>query len=194
MENSLDDDPLCRARDQLAAELCARAIKLVTAESCTGGCIAKVCTDLPGSSAWFSGAAVTYSDAAKMTLLGVDAALLRQHGAVSAAVVSAMVKQSLRKVPTAHLAIAVSGVAGPSGGSAEKPVGTVWIAWQQRQQQPTARCFHFGGDRHAIRAAAALQALNGAIALLQEESLNTRPSTRHPTRRSARHSAAQPSA
>jgi len=175
----LDDDPLCRARDQLAAELCRRAIKLATAESCTGGWIAKVCTELPGSSAWFSAALVTYSDAAKMTLLGVDAALLRQHGAVSEAVVSAMVKQSLLKVPTADLAIAVSGLAGPTGGSAEKPVGTVWIGWQRRQQQPKARCFHLSGTRHAIRAAAVLQALEGAIALLQEEPLNTRQSTRH---------------
>ena len=153
---------------QLAAALCKRGIKLATAESCSGGWIAKTCTDIPGSSAWFSAALVTYSNDAKATILGVDESLLSEHGAVSQAVVSAMLKQTLLKVPGADITIAVSGIAGPDGGSADKPVGTVWIGWQLRGSPARIRCFNFDGSRRDIRRATVMHAIEGALNLLQE--------------------------
>ncbi len=137
---------------------------LATAESCTGGLIASACTDLPGSSAWFERGFVTYSNAAKTELLGVDAALIATHGAVSEAVVRAMAIGAL-KHSNAQVAIAVTGVAGPAGGSTEKPVGTVWFGWATPAGVSSAvRCFT--GDRASIRASAALHALAELTSLL----------------------------
>jgi nicotinamide-nucleotide amidase len=137
---------------------------LVTAESCTGGMIAAACTDLAGSSAWFERGFVTYSNAAKTELLGVDAALIAKHGAVSEPVARAMVLGALAR-SHAQVAIAVTGVAGPSGGSADKPVGTVWLGWATPNQVVTEHR-HFEGDRAAVRVATLRHALNRLVDLL----------------------------
>ena len=137
---------------------------LVTAESCTGGLIAAACTDLAGSSAWFERGFVTYSNAAKTQALGVDADLIDQEGAVSEAVARAMVTGALQH-SHAQVAVAVTGVAGPTGGSKLKPVGTVWFGFAT----PTATVTevrHFGGDRAAVRAASVAHALQRLTELL----------------------------
>jgi nicotinamide-nucleotide amidase len=131
--------------------------KLATAESCTGGMIAAACTDLAGSSAWFERGFVTYSNEAKTDMLGVDANLIAQHGAVSEVVVRAMAQGALAH-SHAQVALAVTGVAGPSGGSADKPVGTVWFAWIT-PTGITSEVQHFPGDRAAVRAATVRHAL-----------------------------------
>jgi nicotinamide-nucleotide amidase len=137
---------------------------LVTAESCTGGMIAAACTDLAGSSAWFERGFVTYSNAAKTELLGVDTALITQHGAVSEPVVRAMVLGALAR-SHAQVALAVTGVAGPSGGSADKPVGTVWLGWATPDELVVEKC-HFEGDRQAVRRATVQHALTKLAAML----------------------------
>jgi nicotinamide-nucleotide amidase len=137
---------------------------LATAESCTGGLIAGACTDLAGSSAWFERGFVTYSNAAKTEMLGVDAALIDTHGAVSEPVVRAMVQGALLH-SHAQVAVAVTGVAGPTGGSAEKPVGTVWFGWATPAGVHT-EVQHFGGDRAAVRGATVQHALARLAALL----------------------------
>jgi nicotinamide-nucleotide amidase len=140
---------------------------LMTAESCTGGWIAKICTDLPGSSGWFEQGFVTYSNRAKETMLGVSAETLSEHGAVSEAVVLEMAAGALEH-GNGNLAVAISGIAGPGGGTHFKPLGTVWIAWQQKGSAATARRFHFDGDRAAVRFQAVEAALEGLIGLVQE--------------------------
>jgi nicotinamide-nucleotide amidase len=152
------------AVEALAALLMARGERLVTAESCTGGLIAACCTELAGSSVWFDRGWVTYSNEAKTELLGVPAALLAEHGAVSEPVALAMAHGALAHTPSgrgADWAVAVTGIAGPTGGSAAKPVGTVWIAWAHRNGAAHAQCHHFEGDRAAVRAATADHALAG---------------------------------
>ena len=141
---------------------------LATAESCTGGMIAAACTDLAGSSTWFERGFVTYSNAAKTEMLGVDAALIAQHGAVSEAVVRAMATGALAH-SQAQVAVAVTGVAGPGGGSAEKPVGTVWLGFAfggALAGQVHAERQHFPGDRAAVRAATVQHALRRLTELL----------------------------
>lgn len=140
---------------------------LMTAESCTGGWIAKICTDLPGSSSWFEQGFVTYSNRAKESMLGVSMKTLSEHGAVSEAVVREMVAGAL-KYGNGDLAVAVSGIAGPGGGTHSKPTGTVWIAWQQRNGDATARRFQFKGDRAAVRFQAVEAALEGVIELVRD--------------------------
>jgi nicotinamide-nucleotide amidase len=137
---------------------------LATAESCTGGMIAAACTDLAGSSNWFERGFVTYTNAAKTELLGVGAALIAQHGAVSEPVVRAMALGALAH-SHAQVAVAVTGVAGPSGGSADKPVGTVWLGWATPDQVVTEQC-HFAGDRHAVRCATVHHSLTRLASLL----------------------------
>jgi nicotinamide-nucleotide amidase len=139
---------------------------LTTAESCTGGMIAAACTDLPGSSAWFERGFVTYSNAAKTELLGVDSALIAQHGAVSEAVVRAMVQGALTH-SHAQVAMAVTGVAGPGGGSPDKPIGTVWLGWATPDQILTEQR-HFGGDRQEVRGATVRHALIRLASLLNK--------------------------
>lgn len=138
---------------------------LATAESCTGGLIAAACTDLAGSSQWFDRGFVTYSNAAKTDMLGVDAALITQFGAVSAEVAAAMAQGAVNNSKS-HVSLAVTGVAGPTGGSAEKPVGTVWIGWCVDGQATTELC-HFDGDRATVRALTVQRALQGLIERLQ---------------------------
>src|SRR5512133_1143402 len=116
----------------VGGRLAASDEKFVTAESCTGGWIAKACTDIAGSSGWFLGGVVVYSNALKTALLDVTDAMLSEHGAVSEPVVRAMAEGALRRM-AATVSVAVSGVAGPAGGSDDKPVGTVWLAWAWRQ-------------------------------------------------------------
>jgi nicotinamide-nucleotide amidase len=138
----------------VGARLVAQHVTLVTAESCTGGWIAKVCTDVPGSSDWFAGGVVAYSNALKTGLLGVAANLLAEQGAVSEPVVRAMAVGTLQRT-SASVAVAVSGVAGPAGGTSAKPVGTVWLAWAWREAGGSFRIesqqAHFAGDRAAVR-------------------------------------------
>ncbi len=144
------------------AKLCeARELQVVTAESCTGGWIAKVLTDRAGSSAWFERGFVTYSNTAKQDMLGVDAALLDDPGAVSREVAEAMARGALARAD-ADLAVAVSGIAGPDGGSEDKPVGTVWFAWACGAELRSA-CECFEGDREAVRRATVKLALQGLV-------------------------------
>lgn len=133
----------------LAALLLERHALLATAESCTGGLIAGACTDLAGSSAWFERGFVTYSNTAKHELLGVPLAMIARHGAVSEPVARAMAEGALRHAPV-QASVAVTGVAGPGGGSAAKPVGTVWFGWCANGRTHAA-CRRFAGDRAAVR-------------------------------------------
>lgn len=149
---------------QLAAILQARGLRLVSAESCTGGLIAAACTDLGGSSAWFDRAMVTYSNEAKVAMLAVPPELIAQHGAVSEAVVRAMAEGAVAH-SLAQVSVAVTGIAGPSGGSAEKPVGTVWFGWSLGGQL-TSEMRRFSGDRTAVRAATVQHALARLVELL----------------------------
>lgn len=135
----------------LSAALVQRGWMMACAESCTGGLIAARCTDLPGSSAWFDRGFVTYSNQAKVDMLGVSPALIDAHGAVSAPVAEAMARGALRH-SQAEWAVAVTGIAGPGGGTPDKPVGTVWLAWAQRDQAVEVVCLHATGSREAIRA------------------------------------------
>lgn len=145
------------------ARCCLRGgFTVATAESCTGGYISKVLTDLPGSSQWFGAGFVTYSNTAKTALLGVPASVLETHGAVSEAVVCAMAEGAWARA-AAHRAVAVSGIAGPAGGSTAKPVGTVWLAWAGPDRPTRSRLHHFSGDRDAIRREAVLAALEGLL-------------------------------
>ena len=138
---------------------------MATAESCTGGMIAAACTDLAGSSDWFERGFVTYSNAAKIDLLGVPAALIEQHGAVSEQVARAMALGALERSP-AQVSVAVTGVAGPAGGSAAKPVGTVWFGWCLKGLAST-EMIHFAGDRALVRSQSARHALAGLLARLR---------------------------
>ncbi len=151
-------------RWELAQKLQKTGWMMATAESCTGGLIAGACTDLSGSSAWFERGFVTYSNAAKTELLGVDAALIEMHGAVSEAVARAMAAGALAH-SKAQVSVAVTGVAGPTGGSADKPVGTVWFGWCVNGVTAT-ECRHFDGDRAAVRQATVAHALAGLLARL----------------------------
>lgn len=149
------DVALLELAQAVGTRLAASAETLVTAESCTGGWIAKACTDVAGSSQWFQGGVVAYSNALKVALLGVPEGMLAQHGAVSEPVVRAMAAGALAHAG-ATVAIAVSGIAGPDGGTPDKPVGTVWLAWAWRQADGSCRIeslreqFH-GGREHVRR-------------------------------------------
>ncbi len=146
---------------RLADALRARGWHMATAESCTGGLIAAACTALAGSSDWFERGFVTYSNAAKTALLGVDAALIATHGAVSEPVALAMAQGALQHAPV-QLAVAVTGIAGPGGAVPGKPVGTVWLAWGT-PQGVQARLLQLPGDRSAVRAATVQHALQALI-------------------------------
>lgn len=146
----------------LAQALTQRGWLLATAESCTGGLIATTCTDMAGSSAWFDRAAVTYSNEAKQTMLGVPAELIERDGAVSESVVRAMA-EGLLAHSRAQVGIAVSGVAGPGGGSPDKPVGTVWVAWAVQGQATAAQRLQLDGDRAQVRWQTCEAALTAAL-------------------------------
>ena len=156
------DAELARLVEALAAALIARGWMLATAESCTGGWIAKCCTDRAGSSAWFESGVVSYSNGAKRELLGVDASVLDCEGAVSRAVALQMAEGARRR-SGADTALAVTGIAGPDGGSAEKPVGTVWFGWALGGRPAEAERRVFGGDREAVRRQTVAHALRGLL-------------------------------
>jgi nicotinamide-nucleotide amidase len=149
----------------LAERLLQKQWMLATAESCTGGLIAGACTDLSGSSNWFERGFVTYSNAAKSELLGVDAQLIAEHGAVSEPVARAMAQGAL-KHSHAQIAVAVTGVAGPTGGTPEKPVGLVWFGFAL-PGQVHSESMNFAGDRAAVRAATVQHALQRLHQLLR---------------------------
>lgn len=149
----------------LAERLRQRQWRLASAESCTGGLIAAACTELAGSSDWFERGFVTYSNAAKTELLGVPAELIVAHGAVSEAVAQAMARGALAHAH-AEVALAVTGIAGPSGGSADKPVGTVWFGWAL-PDRVWSECQRFDGDRAAVRQASVGHALGTLVSALQ---------------------------
>ena len=147
--------------EKLANLMLENGLFIATAESCTGGMIAAACTDLAGSSAWFERGFVTYSNAAKTQMLGVDAALIEQHGAVSEPVARAMAFGAIRH-SDAQVSVAVTGIAGPTGGSAIKPVGTVWFGFSVAGML-TSEAMLFTGDRAAVRAATLQHAIQGLM-------------------------------
>ena len=159
------DAELARLAQETGERLRAGGHMLVTAESCTGGWIAKVVTDIAGSSAWFDCGMAVYSYEAKQALLGVRPQTLEEHGAVSRETAIEMVSGALVH-SGATVAVAVTGIAGPGGGTADKPVGTVWIAWKRRGGYPQADVFHFDGDRDAVRRCTVAEALHGLERLL----------------------------
>ena len=148
--------------EELALRLASRGWVMATAESCTGGWIAKCCTDRAGSSAWFERGFVTYSNAAKEDLLGVDAQTLGERGAVSREVALQMAEGARRRAGV-DVAVAVTGVAGPDGGTLDKPVGTVWFGWSREGEAADAEVACFRGDRDAVRRQTVAQALQGLI-------------------------------
>jgi nicotinamide-nucleotide amidase len=155
--------------DILAAQagdaLKSHGLMLATAESCTGGGVAQAITDVAGSSAWFERGFITYSNLSKQQMLGVRETTLRQHGAVSEMAVREMVAGALQH-STAQVALAVSGIAGPDGGTADKPVGTMWFAWGIKNGETHAQRYLLNGNRSEIRAQAVQIALQGIINLL----------------------------
>ena len=166
MMNMASDDIAVRVRT-LATLLMRRAGRLATAESCTGGLIAGALTALPGSSVWFERGWVTYSNAAKTDELGVDATLIRHQGAVCEAVAAAMATGA-REAAHTDYALSVTGIAGPDGGTPDKPVGTVCFGWATPTRTST-ETWHFSGDRQRIREQSVARALAGLIALLMDE-------------------------
>ncbi len=153
--------------EMLVSRLVAAGASVCTAESCTGGLIAKTFTDRAGSSDWFERGFVSYSNLAKSEMLGVPAGVIAEYGAVSEAVASAMAAGALRH-SAAGYALAVTGVAGPGGGSADKPVGTIWIAVASANQQRAQR-FRFEGNRSAVREATCVAAIEMLLELLDSE-------------------------
>ena len=158
-----DHESILKLSEALVAELVSSGKMVATAESCTGGWIAKAITDVAGSSEIFAYGIVSYSNGAKESLLGVKLDTLEANGAVSAAVVEEMAKGALN-LSGSDIAVAVSGVAGPDGGSEEKPVGTVWFAWAVREGSAVrmeTQCQHFTGDRDLVRELTVVHALQG---------------------------------
>lgn len=164
----MPDPVLYRLAEEVGAALKARKLMLATAESCTGGWVSEAITMVPGSSDWFERGFVTYTYVSKREMLGVKEATLGRYGAVSEEVVREMVQGALAR-SHAQVAVAVSGVAGPSGGTPEKPVGTVCFAWSLKDGKPGAETRRFTGDREAVRRQSVEHALKGVLALLRDE-------------------------
>ncbi len=152
---------------QLGQVLRQKGWRVATAESCTGGGVAEAITSVAGSSAWFGYGYVSYANEAKQQMLGVKAETLAQHGAVSEPVVTEMA-DGARRNADAELSVAISGIAGPDGGSPEKPVGTVWLAWAQEGLPTQTQICHFDGGRSAIRQQAVVTALAGFLRLAEQ--------------------------
>ena len=147
-----------------------KQIRVATAESCTGGWVAQEITALAGSSGWFECGFVTYSNEAKTRMLGVPEELFISDGAVSEPVVTAMAEGAVHN-SRAVLSVSISGVAGPGGGTPQKPVGTVWMAWCFEGAEVETRCFHFVGDRNAVRLSGVREALRGLIKQLNKNTV-----------------------
>ncbi len=158
----VNDGEIVALAAELGRRLAARGAFAATAESCTGGLVAGAITAIAGSSGWFERGVVTYSNEAKVEMLGVDPAMLAQQGAVSEAAARAMAEGALR-ASDADVAVAITGVAGPAGGSEAKPVGMVCFAWTDRKGPTSAKTLHFPGDREAVRRASVVVALQGLI-------------------------------
>ena len=163
----MTDDELNDLAAQLGRALQAREWKLTTAESCTGGWVAKVLTDVAGSSAWFERGFVTYSDAAKQDSLGVRTATLKDFGAVSEQTAREMASGALAH-SRADVALAITGIAGPGGGSMDKPVGLVWFAWARCSGALRVAQQQFSGDREAVRRQAVIAALQGVLCVFND--------------------------
>jgi len=161
-----ESDAIAALVERLAAALTARGATMAAAESCTGGLVAAACTSRAGSSAWFERGVVTYSNAAKSELLAVPPALIVEHGAVSAEVARAMAGGMLARSP-AGFAVAITGIAGPDGGTPAKPVGTVWIATAARGASAEATLLSASGDRAAVRERSVLRALELLLARIE---------------------------
>lgn len=159
------DDELVALSRRVGDRLQAQALTLATAESCTGGWAAQVVTHTAGSSAWFERGFVTYANATKEEMVGVPPATLAAHGAVSVETAAAMAAGALAR-SAAGVSLAITGIAGPGGGSAAKPVGTVCFAWCRRGQAPVTAQRRFAGDREAIRRQSVVQALEGLLTVL----------------------------
>ena len=164
------DHKLYALSRRVGEALLAKHRKLATAESCTGGWIAKCVTDVPGSSEWFDCSFITYTNKAKQQMLGVPELLLADYGAVSEQVVKVMAAGALER-SDATIAVSVSGIAGPDGGSSEKPVGTVWVSWKVKESGAIAERFEFNGERDAIRKQAVEVALKGIISRVNQSPL-----------------------
>ena len=160
-----EDPAISELATTLVGELTSKNRAVATAESCTGGGIATALTDVAGSSAWFDRGFVTYSNQAKQEMLGVSGEILATEGAVSEATVVEMARGALRN-SQASVAVSLSGIAGPGGGSPEKPVGTVWFAWASKQGRVATRMETLAGDREAVRRQAVVLALQGLLDLL----------------------------
>ena len=164
-EEIITEQELRDLAEQLGQCLVANKVKLASAESCTGGWIAKIITDIPGSSAWFTGSVVCYSNESKQSLLDVRADTLAEYGAVSGETVLEM-SDGLFAHTDADIVVSVSGIAGPGGGSEDKPVGLVWLSWGKRDKTVVANPFHFEGDREAVRKQSIRQALEEMLDLM----------------------------
>ena len=162
-----DDATLGELAQRVGEALKSQHLMLVTAESCTGGWIAKTVTDIAGSSNWFECGLAAYSYEAKQVLLGVRPQTLEQSGAVSRETVLEMVSGALVH-SGGSIAVAVTGIAGPGGGTEDKPVGTVWIGWKRRGGYARADAFHFEGDREAVRRQSVAAALKGLLGMAED--------------------------
>lgn len=160
--NVVSDRKMVELAAELGRRLAAQGAFAATAESCTGGLVAGAITAIPGSSGWFDRGFVTYSNEAKVELLGVDSATLEREGAVSEATARAMAEGAVR-ASRADVAVAITGIAGPDGGTPAKPVGMVCFAWAGRDGPVTAATHHFPGNREAVRRASVVLALEGLI-------------------------------
>jgi nicotinamide-nucleotide amidase len=164
----MENQELYRLAGVVGKVLRREARKLAVAESCTGGWVAQCITDVPGSSAWFDCGFVTYSNESKCAVLGVDRKIIDGFGAVSEETVKAMAAGVLNN-SLADTVVAISGIAGPAGGTVEKPVGTVWFAWQCRGGEPQVMQCRFDGDRRAVRWQAVQVALRGILDVVGRE-------------------------
>ncbi len=162
----MSSDTLSTLATLVGAKLKAQGLMLATAESCTGGWVAQAVTAIAGSSDWFERGFVTYADAAKQEMLGVSAATLARHGAVSEETAREMAAGALAH-SRALVAVAITGIAGPSGGSPEKPVGTVCFAWSRKDAESVAQTRRFEGDRESVRRQSVIVALQGVLELLE---------------------------
>lgn len=162
----MSSDTLTTLATLVGAKLKARGIMLATAESCTGGWVAQAVTAIGGSSEWFERGFVTYSDAAKQEMLGVSAGTLAAHGAVSVPTAREMARGALAR-SRAQVAVAITGIAGPTGGTPEKPLGMVCFAWTEKDGVPNAETRHFTGDRESVRRQSVIAALQGLLQLLE---------------------------
>lgn len=167
MQDDLRDDQMQNLAAEVGAQLAKRQWMLATAESCTGGWVAATMTAIAGSSVWFERGFVTYSNEAKRDMLGLPAELIERHGAVSEEVARAMADGALRH-SRAQIALSITGVAGPSGGTAEKPVGMVCFGWASGNLSQTVETKRFSGDREAVRRASVMHALQGVLAQLKK--------------------------